>query len=318
MCYTLINADCFDWLRNAEPNSIHAVVTDPPYGLIEFSEKERATLKSGDRGGIWRIPPTINGSKREPLPRFTIMTQAEKAKLQSYMHDWAASVYRVLVPGAHVCIAGNPSLQYLIQAGLSAAGFEVRSAVMRLYTGFRGGDRPKLAEREFPEVSVTARGNYEPWMIFRKPISERTVADNLRRWGTGGLRRLSDDKPFPDVIRSARTPSVEAELASHPTIKPQHFLRIIVRAMLPLGEGVILDTFAGSGSTLAAAHAIGYESIGIELDSDYCAEANRVIPSLSSMYPSFRGESLLLPVELCRTAPAPPDRTNTSKQVSLL
>ena len=76
---------------------------------------------------------------------------------------------------------------------------------MRLYFSFRGGDRPKNAEKEFPGVCVTPKAAYEPWMLFRKPISEKTVADNLRRWKTGGLRRLSIDTPLPDIIPSVRT-----------------------------------------------------------------------------------------------------------------
>lgn len=69
--------------------------------------------------------------------------------------------------------------------GMTEAGFEVRGTVIRAYWTIRGGDRPKLAEKEFPEVSVTPRGAYEPWLMFRKPISEKTVAQNLRKWGTG-------------------------------------------------------------------------------------------------------------------------------------
>ena len=41
-------------------------------------------------------------------------------------------------------------------------------------------------------------------------------------------------------------------------------MRKIVHASLPLGEGVVLDPFAGAGSTLATAEAVGYKSIGIE------------------------------------------------------
>jgi site-specific DNA-methyltransferase (adenine-specific) len=52
---------------------------------------------------------------------------------------------------------------------------------------------------------------------------------------------------------------------------------------LPLGKGVILDPFAGSGSTLAAANAIGYASIGIEKDARYVAMARKAIPQLASI-----------------------------------
>lgn len=318
MTYSLHHADCFDWLAKANANSIHAVVTDPPYGLIEFSEKERGILQNGHRGGVWRIPPKFDGAERDPLPRFTILTHDEKTKLRAYMGDWGAALYPVLVPGAHVCVAGNPSLQYLVQSAMADAGFEVRSAIMRLYVGLRGGDRPKLAEKEFPDVCVTPRGHYEPWMLFRKPISERTVAENLRRWGTGGLRRLAGEKALPDIIQSTRTPDVEANLSKHPTIKPQHLLRILVRAMLPRGEGIVLDTFAGSGSTLAAAEAIGYESIGIELDGHYYEEATKLIPLLAKVYPGLMGDSLDPPSSLVEASKMPRKQPKRSPQHSLL
>ena len=173
---------------------------------------------------------------------------------------------------------------------MAEAGFEIRPAIMRLYFSFRGGDRPKNAEQEFPEVCVTPKGAYEPWMLFRKPISERTVAANLRRWKTGGLRRLSADKPLQDAVPSGRTPDREEAISDHPCLKPQHFMRIIVRALLPLGEGNLLDPFMGSGSTVAAAEAVGYDSIGIEIDEQYFQLANQAVPQLAKLYPHFQGE----------------------------
>ena len=51
----LYHADCFDWLEEQQDNSIHAVVTDPPYGLHEYMPEQQAKLRSG-KGGVWRIP----------------------------------------------------------------------------------------------------------------------------------------------------------------------------------------------------------------------------------------------------------------------
>ena len=168
---------------------------------------------------------------------------------------------------------------------------------MRLYRGFRGGDRPKLAEREFPEVCVTPRGAYEPWMLFRKPIAENTVAENLRVWGAGGLRRLSVDQPLPDIIQSGKTPAAEEVISQHPTLKPQHLLRILARSLLPLGNGIILDPFAGSGSTIAACEAVGYESSGIELDDEYFPLIEDNIQAFSGIFPHFKGATLEIPPE---------------------
>jgi len=146
----------------------------------------------------------------------------------------------------------------------------------------RGGDRPKAAHEEFSEVSVMPRSMWEPWLVFRKPPEGR-VQDNLRKWKTGGFRRPSPDKPFGDVITSHPTRTAERDLAPHPSLKPQAFLRQLVRAVLPLGEGTIVDTFAGAGSTLAAAEATGYASIGIERDREYYEMACRAIPVLTEL-----------------------------------
>jgi site-specific DNA-methyltransferase (adenine-specific) len=189
-------------------------------------------------------------------------------------------------------VAGHPILQHHVQGALTEAGFEVRPAIMRLYFSFRGGDRPKNAETEFPEVCVSPKGAYEPWMLFRKPIDTKTVAENLRRWKTGALRRLSTDKPLPDAIPSGRTPKREEAISNHPCLKPQHFMRIIVRALLPLGEGTILDPFMGSGSTIAAAKAVGYTATGLELDTEYFRLAEKAIPRLAALYPEFKGQAI--------------------------
>jgi DNA modification methylase len=289
--YHIFHNDCFDWLRECQAHSLHAVCTDPPYGLLEFTETEVSKLRAG-RGGVWRLPPTIGGSKRDPLPRFTVLSDAQKQELKQFFHDWGKLLLPALVPGAHVCVAGHPIMQPLVQTALAEAGYEIRPAIMRLYFSFRGGDRPKNAEKEFPEVCVTPKGAYEPWMLFRKPISEKTVAENLRHWKTGGLRRLSTDKPLPDVIASGRTPDREEAISDHPCLKPQHFMRILVRTLLPLGEGVLLDPFMGSGSTIAAAETVGYHSIGIELDAEYFRLAEKSIPHLASLYREFKGDEL--------------------------
>ena len=289
--YQVHHVGCFDWLRQCPACSIHAVCTDPPYGILEFTEKELAKLRVG-RGGVWRLPPKMGGSHRDPLPRFTILTGEQKQHLRDYFRDWGKLLLTALVPGAHVCVAGHPILQHHVQGAMTEAGFEVRPAVMRLYYSFRGGDRPKNAEAEFPEVCVSPKGAYEPWMLFRKPIETKTVAENLRKWKTGGLRRLSLDKPLPDAIPSSRTPKREEAISNHPCLKPQQFMRIIVRALLPLGEGKILDPFMGSGSTIAAAEAIGYDSIGLELDAEYFQLAQKAIPRLAALYPHFGGREI--------------------------
>ena len=227
----LYRGDCLRWLAAQPPNSIEAIVTDPPYGLVEYTEAQQRKLRTG-RGGVWRIPPSFDGHRRSPLPRFTVLDEEDLRRLEEFFYNWAAQCVRVL----------------------------------------------------FADVTVMPRSLWEPWLLFRKPLEGR-VQDCLRTWKTGGLRRVSADKPFGDVITSHPTRPDERKLAPHPSLKPQSFLRKLVRAILPLGEGTVLDPFAGSGSTLAAADAVGYRSIGVELDGKYLEMAKAAMPKLRHYVP---------------------------------
>ena len=280
---TLHHRECFSWMERRPPHSVHAIVTDPPYGLHEYTEQQQIKLRAG-RGGVWRIPPAFDGHRRSPVPRFTTLDENQLQELQAFFLVWGKTVLPALVPGANVVVASNPLVSHIVAGALSDAGLERRGEIVRLTMTMRGGDRPKGAHDEFAGVSVMPRSMWEPWLVFRKPLEGR-VQDNLRKWRTGGFRRPGKEKPFGDVIASAPTRRVERELAPHPSLKPQAFLRQLVRGVLPLGEGVVLDTFAGAGSTLAACNAVGYESIGIEKDREYFRTAVCAIPKLTEYTP---------------------------------
>ena len=274
----LYHGDCFDWLGQREDSSIHAVVTDPPYGLHEYTREQQAKLRQG-KGGVWRIPPSFDGHLRSPVPRFTTLTKEQLTYIGNFFFVWTRLLLPKLVPGAHVVVASNPLVSYLVSAALAKAGLERRGEIVRLTMTMRGGDRPKAAHDEFSDVSVMPRSMWEPWVVYRKPLEGR-VQDNLRKWKTGGFRRPSREKPFGDVIASSPTRTSERKLAPHPSLKPQSFLRTLVGAVLPLREGTILDPFAGSGSTLAAAEAVGQSCIGVEKDGHFFKMAAEAVPKL--------------------------------------
>ena len=280
--YTIFNQDCLAWMDRHAESAFHAIVTDPPYGLKEYTGFEKEKLRKG-KGGVWRIPPSFDGCKRSPVPRFTVLTEQDRDKLRSFFLSFAQRAVRILVPGGHLLMAANPLLSHLVYQPLVDAGFEKRGEIIRLVKTLRGGDRPKNAHDEFAGVTVMPRSCWEPWGVFRKPCEGR-VQDNLRKWKTGGLRRRSQERPFEDVIPSAPTRPQERAIAPHPSLKPQAFMRQIVRASLPLGEGVVLDPFMGGGSTIAAAMAVGYDSVGVEIDPVFFKIAERAIPRLVELH----------------------------------
>lgn len=285
---TYVQSDALKWLADFPANSIHAVVTDPPYGVKEYDEENHAKLRKG-RGGVWRIPPSFDGANRKPVPRFTVLSKEEILNLHGFFSSIAYGLLKALVPGGHVFIASNPLISTMTFHAFLETGFEKRGEVIRLVQTLRGGDRPKGAEKDFPDVTVMPRSCWEPWGVFRKPFPG-TVAENLRAWGTGGLHRVSGHEPFKDLIQCSPTRGAEKDIAPHPSLKPQRFLRKLAKAALPLGVGIIYDPFAGSGSTLAAAEAVGYRALGTDSDREYFAMAKQVFEPLSSLQIADRNE----------------------------
>lgn len=280
---SLVHADCFEWLGRIPADSLHAVVTDPPYGVLEF-DPEHLQKRENGTGGVWRIPPSFDGHQRSPLPRFTALNQKDRARLREYFTSWASALLRVLRPGAHIFVASNAFLSQVVFEAICRGGLEFRGEVIRLVGTLRGGDRPKGAEDRFPDVCSLPRGAYEPWGLFRKAIPPGwTVARCLEEYGTGALRRTSSEVPFSDVIPSERTPRRERQLVDHPSLKPQSLMRTLVHASLPLREGIVCDPFAGSGSTVAAAMALGISCIGVERSAQFFREAAAAVPKLAAI-----------------------------------
>jgi site-specific DNA-methyltransferase (adenine-specific) len=199
-----VHADCFEWLQRIPEESLHAVVTDPPYGVKEY-EMDQIEKRTVGRGGIWRLPPAFDGNTRSPLPRFTALNYKEREVLREFFVLWGKTLIPALRPGVHVFIASNTFLSQMVFTALVEGGLEFRGEIIRLVRTLRGGDRPKNAEQEFPDVSSLPRGGYEPWGLLRMPMpTGMKVSDCLREYGTGGLRRKPGGGPRDQVIHLHR------------------------------------------------------------------------------------------------------------------
>jgi site-specific DNA-methyltransferase (adenine-specific) len=253
---------------------------------VKEYDADQLQKREAGRGGIWRIPPAFDGHQRSPLPRFTALDKRERQRITEFFVEWAKLAVAALRPGGHLFLATNAFMSQLVYDALVEGGLEFRGEIIRLVQTLRGGDRPKNAEKEFPDVCSMPRGCFEPWGLFRKPLPLRmTVGECLRQFQTGGLRRLPNGNPFKDVIPSEKTPRRERRIANHPSLKPQSFLRQVVYVALPLGEGLVVDPFMGSGSTVAASEFLGLRSIGLERDANFFAMAQKGAPKLASLQP---------------------------------
>jgi hypothetical protein len=169
---TVYGGDCIDVLAQLPPNSVHAIITDPPYGL-EFMGKDWDRFAPRDRtnAAVW------DGRRQA----------------QNGWQDNAAS--RSGKGG------GGPSYRagstYKGATGIEDAGFEIRDTIAWLYSsGFaKGRDFPRLdyaangdhqAATKWAGWNVALKPAHEPIVVARKPL-QGTVAANVTQWGTGAL-----------------------------------------------------------------------------------------------------------------------------------
>ena len=127
-----------------------------------------------------------------------------------------------------------------------------------------------------------------PWLLFPKVIlwgfhhfssrlPEGSLLVWLKRYDTGFGSYLSD----ADVawmkggcgVYCKRDTSLQGESRVHPTQKPLGIIKWCIEIVG--GDGLILDPFMGSGTTLRAAKDLGRRAIGIELNEEYAEIAAR-------------------------------------------
>lgn len=96
-----------------------------------------------------------------------------------------------------------------------------------------------------------------------------TTTDDQGYGGEGGASRFFPVFRYQAKAAKKERPVVQLDdrKISHPTVKPVALMRWLVRLVTPPG-GVVLDPFAGSGTTIEAAELEGFRAIGIEADDD--------------------------------------------------
>lgn len=167
----ILHGDCLDILPTLDPESVDAVVTDPPYGL-EFMGKgwdapwkdertdKRGVIDPKKWGGNQDSPNGGNAYSRSRIRTGASHYRGSPAEVgrafQSWSEAWAVEVYRVLKPGGHLLAFGGTRTHHRLMCAVEDAGFEIRDTLMWMYgSGFpksldvsKAIDKAAGAERE--------------------------------------------------------------------------------------------------------------------------------------------------------------------------
>lgn len=304
--------DCREVLAELAPDSVDAVVTDPPYHLQSIVDRFGKTSLADDTHTSHRARTGSDGLAR--LNRGFMGQTWDGGDIAFDPEVWRA-VARVLKPGGHLIAFSGTRTYHRMASAIDAAGFDIRDMLQWLYSsGF-----PK--RREFLKPAC------EPICFARKPFPG-TLADNVVRFGTGELnidgcrvpidpaeREIIDtrsgsgeatwghvgNRPAGEKFKShdaGRWPanvvhdgaalpedigryffSAKADendrLGSHhPTVKPVDLMAWLIRLVTPAG-GIVLDPFCGTGTTGEAAYREGCRAVLIEREPGYCVDVRR-------------------------------------------
>ena len=215
----LHHGDCMAFLRQLADDSVDALITDPPYssgGLHTATRQQEPSTKYMQNGSS--LHREFVGDNRD-----------QRSQLKWYAL-WLTEAFRILKPGAPVCLFSDWRQLPLTTDALQVAGFTWRGIAVWDKTE---GVRPQSGR-------FRAQAEYVIW-------------------GSKGSMPLSRKAPIlPGVIREA----VRRNDKFHMTGKPTALMRQLVKICEE--GGVILDPFAGSGTTLVAAAHEGYAWLGSE------------------------------------------------------
>ena len=304
----LLEGDCLEVMGELEPESVDAIVTDPPYGIGFQNERwdSAALREAAARAGHERLTPN----------------QA----FEAWSRIWAGECRRVLKPGGFLAAFGSPRTFHRLACGIEDVGLEIRDTLMWLYSEGMSKSRRYPGGR-----ATTLKPAFEPIVLARREL-DGTTEETIARHGTGALNtescRVEGRHPAnvllghdPDCEEESCAPGCMVAAADgcagegrsrlapsrflycpkasrkerdagcerlprraldlfpnagtsgdarnfHPTVKPLELMRWLVRLLCPPG-GVVLDPTAGSGSTGAAAVLEDRRFIGIELEAAY-------------------------------------------------
>lgn len=272
---TLLLGDCLEHMADMPTDSVHMVITDPPYfidGLNNNWDVAALNGKKSKAGIVGGLPP---GMKFDPR---------QGKDLQAFYAKVSEQVMRILCPGGFFLSFSSPRLLHRMAVAIEDAGFEIRDMYAWLY---RQGqekaftlnhfvDKMNISERKKGSIIKSMRGRktaqlrpqFEPIVVAQKP-KDGTLLNNWMKWETGlaDVSGVRIEGKKPTTIFSVDKP-IKAQYNSHLTVKPVFLMETLIK-LFTIEEQVVLDPFVGSGTTLLATRKTGRKGIGIEINSEY-------------------------------------------------
>ena len=300
----VILGDCREALPSIASDSISACITDPPYNY-EFvnhqwdaREIQRRTqrVKSPNSSTLVKNIPYgsgLAGGVRNK--RWYERNRQNILDYRKWCEEWGREVFRVLKPGGIIAVFNSTRTAAHVQVALEEAGFYARDCIVyRRHSGIPKGLNlgAKLKQKGFAEHDAwhgwhsCLRNEWEAILVLQKPLEQNYLTTFLN-YETGLFYTRNDDESFQSNIIEG-IPKTRSDLeAAHCTAKPLKLMeKLVTMFSPPNAKHVVLDPFAGSGTTLLAAQNLGRGFIGIEIVPEYIEVIKRRLSSFGMDFPT--------------------------------
>lgn len=281
----LFQGDCREILTKIPDNTISCVITDPPYNY-EFigrswnhEEIQRRISRVKDSSTLVKNIPygsgLAGGVRNE---RWYERNRENIKEYRNWCGEWSQELFRICKAGAFVAVFSSTRTLAHVQVALEDSGFYARDClVYRRHSGIPKGlnVEKKLAKENNPNSSdwkgwhTCFRNEWEAIVLVQKPLINNYV-ETLELNGIGALKTIMPDNSFQSNILEGYLKGRGEKFDVHCTIKPLDLIKKLLRTFVPSkSENIVLDPFAGTGTTLVAAKELGLGFIGIEVEPNY-------------------------------------------------
>jgi site-specific DNA-methyltransferase (adenine-specific) len=279
----IIQGDSIVRIKELPSCSAHLILSDIPYGIgaedwdVLHDNTNSAYLGSSPAqekaGAIFK-------KRGKPINGWSEADREIPKQYYEWCSSWATEWHRILKPGGSAIIFAGRRFSHRCICALEDAGFSFKDMLawvreraphraQRVSVVFdRRGDEASSREWEGWRVG-NLRPSFEPILWFTKPYKiGTTIADNALNYGVG---------PFNEdaFLRYVGAPNnilqcgfAKGEGGLHPTQKPVRLMQALIELTTKSGQ-IVIDPFAGSGSTLVAARNLSRHFVGYELDKKY-------------------------------------------------
>ncbi|CAG0975787.1 Modification methylase HindIII [Anaerolineae bacterium] len=277
--------DCRQVLRRFPEKSISACITDPPYNYEFIGHKwnvdeiERRLVRIQESKTLVKNIPYgsgLAGGVRNA--RWYERVRENILDYEQWCLEWATEVYRVCKPGAVVAAFNSTRTMAHVQVALERAGFYARDCIVyRRSTGIPKGLNASAKLRkmgiedwqDWDGWHSCLRNEWEAIVVVQKPLINNYL-ETVEQYGVGLFHAINEDGSFQSNILEDIPRDKNGDYNVHCTVKPLALMEKLIDLFVPPSEEhIVLDPFAGSGTTLVAAKKMGRSFTGIEIVPEY-------------------------------------------------